>query len=127
MIRQPSISPTTITMMTSKLARLLPLGLGFSILAGCVLPTAVQVSNTAVEVVPPSDPSKTVCDPLGNGSSPTPVQGLYGKLYYLAPDQTQYGDVEDYISHGLQVDADLYFSQLNVPTRLFNLGFVTQD
>jgi hypothetical protein len=53
-----------------------------------------------------------------------PEQGLYANLSYLPNGQTgQYSGVEDLISMSTPVGDDIYFSQLNVPTRLFTEGF----
>ena len=69
--------------------------------------------------------TKLVCDPLGGGSpQPQSNAGLQAELYWINPlTQPHYTNVSDYITYGLKSDKTLFFSQLNVPTRMFSLGF----
>ncbi len=92
--------------------------------------TAVQVGNTAVEIESPVDSrqSDAVCDPFGESESAGGREnGLTGKLFYLNPEQPRYTTVLDYILNGQTVNVDLFFNQLNVPTRPFDQGFLTQN
>ncbi|RZA06664.1 MAG: hypothetical protein EOP11_09740 [Proteobacteria bacterium] len=101
--------------------------------AGCV-PAAVQEGETLVtaapanSVLPPdANPATgTVCNPFGGGSAGRD-QGLKGELFYLPDNLPKYQNVSDYIQNGTKIEADLYFDQVNVPTRPFDAGFITTD
>lgn len=78
------------------------------------------------------DADSYVCNPIvdpdgnGGGSNEAPSnQGLIANLFYLAPDLPNYTSVDDYLVNGTQVDFDIYFNQINVPTRPFDRGFET--
>jgi hypothetical protein len=96
-------------------------------LAGCL-----EVTGTATEQVPGDDPteveiidpSKVICDALG--SDPSFLErGLVGHLYYLTDDQPRYSSVDELVSNGHSIDADLYFNRLFIPTRPWDQGFFT--
>lgn len=82
----------------------------------------------------PRDRDTYICDPVVDpdiGGSPSgeadPRQGVLAKLYYLSEDAPHYEVVDDYIEFGLTYDdVDIYFNQLNLPTRPFDRGFVTE-
>jgi hypothetical protein len=94
------------------------------LLAGCENEVSFSVGQTEVSTVQPP----AVCDPFGGAGDSGSIQGgLHARLFYLQPDQPQYTSVEDYVSQGTQAPTDLFFSQLNVPTRPFDRGFVLQD
>jgi len=68
--------------------------------------------------------NKLVCDPFeGGGNSAGFSAGLKADLFYLSSGQPRYQSVYDYIEHGTKSDQVLFFSQVNVPTRLFSIGF----
>jgi hypothetical protein len=68
--------------------------------------------------------NKVVCDGLDDGSQPPSLYGgLKADLYYRAPGQDRWYSTADYISKGKKSDKFFFFTQLNVPTRLFSLGF----
>ncbi|WII72863.1 PA14 domain-containing protein [Bdellovibrio sp. 22V] len=72
------------------------------------------------------DPEKTVCDPLSNTSSPSPENGLLGKLILKTPEMgNKVSSVMDYYNKGQKIDKDLFFADVNVPTRSFTQGFST--
>ncbi|MES2769183.1 MAG: hypothetical protein V4596_08560 [Bdellovibrionota bacterium] len=75
--------------------------------------------------------NKLVCDPFDGGPSnptdPNYGRGLKANLYYLRDDQPRYQHVADYINSGMRADQFLFFTQLNVPTRMFNIGFPTES
>jgi hypothetical protein len=116
------------------------------ILSSCQLPSGLVAGNSAVTIVPdpsptvgypPGFPSPTptpsssvpvVCDPLGpsNGTG-TAQNGLISHLYYTPAGGATYGDVESYIQNDPEAPADIFFNQLNVPTRSFSEGFSTQN
>ena len=82
-------------------------------------------------LAPPRDRDSYVCDPLADpdGGGPPPViddrQGVLARLFYLPEDAPHYEYVDDYLDYGLTYDVDIYFNQLNLPTRPFDRGFVT--
>lgn len=69
--------------------------------------------------------NKLVCDPLGGGSEQGLVGGLKADLYYLENGQS-FTSVKDVIANGRKADQFYFFSQVNVPTRLFSNGFPLQ-
>jgi len=119
--------------------------LGSAMIAGCENPPAgIQVSNTYVGIQNLSRPTSVtstnaVCDPFGTSQVSDQVSGLWGKVFYWDPwwdpvTQTacttaRQGPnyIQGYIDQGTMMDVELFLNQLNVPTRPFNQGFVTQD
>lgn len=76
----------------------------------------------------PVDPTRVVCDPFGGDkTSGNSRNGLLGKLFYLATPGDRCARVATCQSKGTSPDLDLYFSQLNVPTRAFDQGFSNQE
>ncbi len=79
---------------------------------------------------PSPAPSTTpvVCDPLGgNGSGSISAQnGLFASLSYIPNGYVgEYNGVEDFIQKSTPISANIYFSQLDVPTEMFTQGFST--
>lgn len=70
--------------------------------------------------------NKLICDPMGGGNNPGANDGLLAHLYYLAAGQQQYDSVSEYIELGIQSSQTMFFSDLNIPTRKFDMGFPTQ-
>ena len=67
-----------------------------------------------------------VCDPLNDNPAPVdPGLGLLAKLYYLKAGERYYS-VPEYLSLGERSSQKLFFSEINVPTRLFDTGFPIQ-
>ncbi len=88
-----------------------------------------QVVAEPGEVVSPpplTTPERTVCDPFSAGSS-AQDRGLVGNLLYLEDDQPRYNRIDDYLDFAQPIASTLYFDQIFVPTRAFDLGFYTQD
>ncbi len=107
--------------------------LALVLLTGCLDEGSGSEGDTQVvvepgEVAPPplTTPERTVCDPFSAGSS-AQDRGLVGNLLYLEPDQPRYSAVDDYIDFGTPIQSTLYFDQIFVPTRAFDLGFYTQE
>ncbi|MEK2646551.1 PA14 domain-containing protein [Bdellovibrio sp. BCCA] len=76
----------------------------------------------------PADPANTVCDPLSNNSSSSPEMGLLGKLILRTPEMgAKVNSVLDYYNKGQKLDQNLYFADVNVPTRPFTEGFSAQN
>lgn len=72
--------------------------------------------------------NKVVCDPFETGSSTTdPPFGVKASLHYRQAGQPAWSTVADYINQGQKSTRELFFSDLFVPTRLFDKGFATQS
>ena len=69
--------------------------------------------------------NKLVCDPMGGGGAGI-NDGLIATLFYLDSSQPHYNKVSDYIEYGTQSNKTLFFSELNIPTRRFELGFPSE-
>lgn len=69
--------------------------------------------------------NKVVCDPF-DPNPPGPNDGLVASLYYRKQDQAAFGAVLDYIEQAQESNKNLFFSSLNVPTRIFSLGFPSE-
>lgn len=75
-----------------------------------------------------TDPEKTVCDPLGSGSANNSENGLFAKLFVKSPEMSgPVKSVMDYYNKGVKLEQDLYFADVNVPTRIFTEGFATKN
>jgi len=66
--------------------------------------------------------NKVVCDPFNPGD-PGPNDGLVADLYYKTADQPVWGSVGDFINLGQKSPKKFFFSNVDVPTRMFSLGF----
>jgi hypothetical protein len=88
--------------------------------------TQVVADPGEVDLPPLTTPERTVCDPFSAGTSARD-RGLVGNLLYLEDDQPRYDSIDDYMEFGTPIQSTLYFDQLFVPTRAFDLGFYTQD
>ena len=58
--------------------------------------------------------------------TPTANDGLIAELFYLEAGQPRYNSVTSYIENGKASDQKLFFSGLNIPTRIFDTGFPKQ-
>ncbi|WP_413574874.1 PA14 domain-containing protein [Bdellovibrio sp. HCB290] len=73
------------------------------------------------------DPDQTVCDPLSSTPSESRTNGLSAKIYLPGPNMTiPVSTVMDYYNKGVALEQDVYFASINVPTRQFTKGFVTE-
>jgi hypothetical protein len=117
--------------------RLFTILLGMTVLfvsLGCIPEDQATEGQTEIEIVPtptptpPPDPDTYVCDPFADGAGSTDQDlGIQGSLFYREPDQPSFSSVYDYFEFGTEVtDVTLFFNQLNVPTRPFDRGFITQ-
>ena len=70
--------------------------------------------------------NKVVCDPLGGGTPVAYDQGLHAQLFSLKSGAPVPHNVGQMVGAGALSTQDLFFSQIFVPTRLFNEGFPTQ-
>jgi hypothetical protein len=87
-------------------------------------PEQIQMSKMNVNLYPVT---KTVCDPMGGDNDPRSNAGLKADLYWLPSTAAAANSTSDLISRGTKSSKTLFFTQLNVPTRLFNTGFVADS
>ena len=72
--------------------------------------------------------NKLVCDPFDPGSNPEETnKGLRTEIFYREASQPKWTSVNSYIEKGTKSSKTLFFSDLNVPTRLFSEGFPTES
>lgn len=69
--------------------------------------------------------NKVVCDPFDPGQ-PGPNDGLVAQLFYRGQGQPIWYTAQDFINLGQKSQQKLFFSSLNVPTRLFSMGFPSE-
>lgn len=106
------------------------------LLSACSQPSGSQDSVTKtetgkeLEVYSSYDVNKykldsLVCDPMGGDSDTSQLdQGVKAKLFYT--NGSDYNSVQEYFDKGTEAKFDLFYSHLEVPTRLFTLGFPTE-
>ncbi len=70
--------------------------------------------------------NKVVCDPMGGGGNNNSQAGLIAELFYLDSTQPHYNRLEDYFQYGTASTQELFFTDLNIPTRMFDSGFPSQ-
>jgi hypothetical protein len=70
--------------------------------------------------------NKTVCDPFNGNNTQVMSQGVQGTLFYRTTGMPRMYKVEDYINFTKKSDKTLFFTEMNVPTRIFSEGFSTQ-
>lgn len=76
----------------------------------------------------PVDDDNTVCDPLSETPTEAPSQGLLGKLILKSEQMSsQPKSVLEFHEKGTRMPQDIYFADVNVPTRQFTKGFVTRS
>lgn len=92
--------------------------------SGLAAKSEIQMSQMDVNKYPVT---KTVCNPMGGGSDPSSSQGLTAQLWWLNPGQKAAANTSDLIARGTQSSQSLFFSQMDVPTRLFNTGFTSDS
>jgi hypothetical protein len=130
--------------------RLKDLKLGFAVLSmglvsGCETGTEIVVAGSSTVIVdtpdsalasgvpspaPSADPATTVCDPFTNNPSHPGSDlnhGIVASIKYLSDSMPRYSKATDYQKNGVPLDATLFFTDVNVPTRSFSLGFATQS
>lgn len=69
--------------------------------------------------------NKVTCDPFDTGA-PGPNDGLVAQLYYRGQGQNRWYSTTDFISQGQKSQQKMFFSSLNVPTRIFEMGFPSE-
>jgi hypothetical protein len=85
-------------------------------------PSTDQLSTFNANMYPIN---KVVCDPF-DPNPPGPNDGLVATLYYKSTNQSPLANVQSYIDLAQKSNKYLFFSSLNVPTRIFELGFPTE-
>lgn len=70
--------------------------------------------------------TKTVCDPFSNASSTKITNGLKAQLVYKTSGMAVKYNLSDVFSTYKPSEKTLFFSNVNVPTRPFNTGFLTE-
>ncbi len=72
--------------------------------------------------------NKLVCEPFGG--TPTtvakPLNGVRSKLFYRTTGMPRYYTAQQYVDLTQASGKDIFLSQINVPTRMFNAGFSSQ-
>jgi len=113
----------------------LQISLGVAIalaVSACGMGQGALTSSEPVVVDQPMNPfdvnrynlGKLICDPFDNERPPVGFDaGLQAELYYLKPGQERFNSVTEYIQKAKMSEQDLFFSEVNVPTRLFDTGF----
>jgi len=111
--------------------RYLALPIGLVLLGACEsedTANTASLDNTGTELtyLPEAvDPATAICDPFGRYADYAGrTYGLHGNLYYSsAATGEHYHNTSAYIQSGVRVAADLFFNQVNVPTRPWDRGF----
>ncbi len=67
--------------------------------------------------------TKTICDPFTEQESESFHRGIRASLY-SAPSGSNFSSVQDYFDLGDKQEQTLFLSQMNVPTRRFEKGFI---
>lgn len=90
----------------------------------------INASSTSSEVLGVSQYNinsfplnKLVCDPFSTDPLPSPKHGIKANLWYRGLNQSRYYNVMDYLLNTTHSEQNLFFSSINVPTRLFSSGF----
>ncbi len=86
-------------------------------------PEEIQMSKMNVNLYPVT---KTVCDPMGGDNDPRSNAGLKAELYWLKSGAPSAANTSDLIARGTKSSQNLFFTQLNVPTRQFTSGFTSE-
>lgn len=70
--------------------------------------------------------NKTVCEPFGGGGVTNPEKGIMASLFYVGAGGEQLHNSQDFLTKAIRSRQQLFFSDMNVPTRMFTEGFSTQ-
>ena len=72
--------------------------------------------------------NKVVCEPFGGTSTTamTPQNGIRTKLFYRTNGMPRYYTAQEYVELTQASGKELFLSQINVPTRMFDAGFSSQ-
>lgn len=94
--------------------------------------TVVNEPTPGTPLPPLSSPERTICDPFSTNSPAARDRGVIANMVWLDDSmpprngQPSIKNVANYFSIGNIVESTLYFDRLFVPTRAFDLGFMTQ-
>ncbi len=110
-----------------------------ALVAGCtpkINQTVSQEDISTVVQTPPLAMSKvdvnvhpltaTICDPFGGDPSANFTNGIKASLHYRLATQPRMYSALDMTSFAFKSQQKLFFSDLNVPTRMFTEGFLNQ-
>ncbi|MES2963835.1 MAG: hypothetical protein V4760_08085 [Bdellovibrionota bacterium] len=84
----------------------------------------MHAADSAGRLSSPGTQSPYVCDPF-EATTAKANEGLRGSIHYLDASQPRYTVSSDYVTHGHELDAELYLSRVFAPTRVFDAGFTT--
>ncbi len=70
--------------------------------------------------------NKVVCDPWGGEEPPALDKGIKASLFYRGVGVPRFYSAQEYVDHATPSSRLLFFTDLNVPTRMFSEGFATQ-
>ncbi len=70
--------------------------------------------------------NKLICDPMGVPGNPGLGDGLIAELFYLDTRLHHHSGVQDFFDKGTRSTQKLFFTEVNVPTRVFDTGFPTE-
>lgn len=71
--------------------------------------------------------NKVVCDPWGGENPPSVEHGIKASLFYRGVGVPRFYSAQEYVDLATPSTQSLFFSDLNVPTRMFSEGFSTQS
>lgn len=71
--------------------------------------------------------NKVVCDPFTGATPPSVDHGIKATLFYKTSAQPAFNNVLDMVTQTHMSEQNLFFADMNVPTRLFQAGFATQS
>lgn len=113
--------------------RILPVSLQLGLIAvllgsavGCG-PARFQMENEAKNEAAGGGSTPVVCDPFDPSNVTSPTSGLSGSLFSLERCDKSVSTSFELINRGKKLEADLFFSQLATPTRMFDSGFQTEE
>lgn len=123
-------------MRTTTVTKLLLLGMASSVLVSCGKKNgfenlSVDIASTDKETASKYNVNlykmnETVCDPWGGEEPPQPEKGIKASLHYKGAGGERYYTAREYIDKATKSSQTLFFTDLNVPTRMFHQGFATQ-
>ncbi len=70
--------------------------------------------------------NRLVCEPFGGTTTATPLNGVRTKLFYRMAGMPRYYTAQQYVDLTQASGKDIFLSQINVPTRMFDTGFSSQ-
>ncbi len=71
--------------------------------------------------------NRLVCEPFGStATTSTPLNGIRTKLFYRMAGMPRYYTAQQYVDLTQASGKDIFLSQVNVPTRMFDTGFSSQ-